>query len=412
VDGRIWYKAAFADGDAVLPYPAPKPGKLVPAAPLYPDPRGLDTGEEKATAALPFRERAYSGFSYLDPTKLWFPLPLYWTDGTTFRLDGLGIYSVMTDPTDRNGLELSAAGDWRHAMARLDLLWTGYALNLPFVLELWDDIGYQSGTNKAYRSTAASGSLMFSRGFGRESLTFSVWPMAMARLRAPDPGTGKSAYTWPYEAPTFSAGLGLSLSSLRYRTWRLFPEGWALEAIGRSSLPGKEPRLDLRAEAGFDLFLPARFALYAAGDKNDMGIDGSSTIYGAASFAAMTPAEYAPRVPAKLHWLAGAAFEAQLLDLRVQKNLSHLYFNRFFATFGWKAALYRAVVGAGWNLGSNFWIADSILLRTGAVLSAHPAAIQMMRIEPNFQAILKLAPLINEGLPQAFSFGFGLSVDW
>lgn len=415
--GRVFYRAAFADSDALLRYPTTLADLAGSKAPLAfeewheGDPKPpLPSVREGATT----RERGYSPLPYLNPFRYWIPLPLTVTTGDEPQINGLGIASYMTDPFDLNSINLAIGADWRHMMAYFDLSWTSLGLGLPISLQASDSIEYASG--EAYRASRLSASLSLARGLGGESLYLSLNPQLSLALFAQDPADGSSAYSWSYEAPFVIAGGKIGLSTMRQYKWELFPQGYSLTALGLTSFGSTSARFEGLAKGGLKLFFPFRASLYGAWDENGIGIDGASPVYGEALFSAMASTEYAKESPTRLSWLAGGSVDAELLDISTQTNLSHLYVNRLFGTLGWRGVTYDAGSADSSYAGSPLWgnvrLAQSILARAGAVITLAPAAMLSIKLTPNVWVAWKLSDLLDDDPQNDLSYGFSLTMDW
>jgi hypothetical protein len=437
--GAIFYRGAFSKFDALLRYPE-SPGALsgerVPLAlapwpaeqrsrALPPDGRRDDAPDGQSDvplATLPARR--YAGISYMNPLKLWIPLPLIRQTENFFSLDGGGILSVMDDPTDTNRVLLAVNFDARSLMAAGSVLWINYGLGFPLQFSFSDDLDKTAAID--LRITQASLDGTFSFDMGNETHV-DIIPELKAAFVSEDPGDNSGAYTWNYDEYYYSAGLGLGVSSLVRPSWALFGRGLSLYGYARSHLnqDGRfppAPRIDGVFSAAAEPWLPLRLHLYGAWDENGMDLHGRSGSYLDAVSGAAVVVEYPRQGHIPLEWLAGGEAELKLFSLDIQNNLSHLYYNRIYSTLAWRGALYddqglRDAQGAaaeGTRLGASpqgsYRLAQSLMLRLGLTITTVIVPAWPFSMTPYGWAAWKFPNIYDGNRNNDFSFGIGFSV--
>ncbi|MDR1596873.1 MAG: hypothetical protein LBR99_04120, partial [Treponema sp.] len=110
--------------------------------------------------------------------------------------------------------------------------------------------------------------------------------------------------------------------------------------------------------------------------------------------------------------------------LDIRKNLSHLYYNRFYGTLAYRGAVYddlgyRDTVGRtaegtplGGSPGGTYRLAQSLVLRLGLVISTIILPGIPLSITPSFWGAWKF-PNMNDGNGNNdYSFGYGLSITY
>jgi hypothetical protein len=367
-----------------------------------------------------FTERGYSPLRYFKPFEFWIPLPLLRWDNETFRLDGGGALFYHSTPTDMNTFLLNAGGDAAAKMGFFDLTWTSLGFGAPLIAKASDKIEFASGEgfDSSYRATRVSGKVMFNHGlqtdvFGGERLRISLVPSLEAAWIAPE-GEG-SAYGWNYLDGEYAAGIAGGLSSFERLPWRLFGRGFSTVARYRLALPAVEPRYEGVFRAAAEPALPFRTTLYGAWDEGGQDLDGDTARYGAASFADAAATEYVNDVEGGLRWVAGGELEFRLFSVELQRYVSYLYFNRLFGVIAWRGAAYDAGWGSdqpGTDLGNESKLVQSIVVKTGTVVSILPAAMVPLRYSPFLWVALKLSNLYDGDALNDFAFGFTLAVEW
>ncbi|MDR0554335.1 MAG: hypothetical protein LBG76_06010 [Treponema sp.] len=350
--GGIYYRGAFSTWDVLMRYPGEADALPGIRAPLRLEPwNSADLAAafgNSADAAPPVSTtpvnagKAYIPFKYMNPLRYWapfFPLLRESTEEPGFSFDGWGLLSVMADPAQTNFVQLSLYGDWNLFMAPFQLVWTNYNLGFPIQLNVTDNVD-RLLVDGPERITSFSLAASFNQGVGGERLRFTVSPDFSVQLNARDAKNGESAYTWQYDEPAYRFGLGLGLSSLYRNTWELFGRGAALNVYGRYALPGGIYRAEGLFRAALEPVFPLRLSLYGVWESDGMDIHGKSKSFNNAIFAAYAPVEYTGTKLKDLSWLSGAETEFKLFSVEIQRNLSHLYFNRFYSSLLWRGTFY------------------------------------------------------------------------
>jgi hypothetical protein len=425
VEDTVYYRGTFSAWDALLRYPETGltglrvPLSLLPWTPAERAVAGLSgaglagpgTGGESAgpIQAPDMESRRYFPFSYLNPFKLWLPLPLVRMTGNGASLDGGGLFSFMSDPTDTNLLFLFAYMDARSLMAATNLQWINLSLGFPLNISFSDDIDKTQPVS--YRKTRGTISGALSFGLGNERRRLELNPGLGFSLTAPD--SGDSAYTWEYGEPYYNAMLGVGVSNLRRFNWELFGQGAALKVYNRLLLnrPGI-PRFEGILQAAFEPYLPLKLSLYGAWDENGMDLYGNSKYYDTAAFGSVASVEYSSKGLSDLRWLGGGEAELRLFSLDFQKSLSHLYINRFFGTLAYRGVLYddQGIPEAeGTFLGDGRRLGQSLVFRLGATASTILVTALPVRVSVWVWGAWKISNS-NDGKSNDFVIGPGFSV--
>jgi hypothetical protein len=425
VGGEIYYAGTFFKWDALLQYPesaasltgtraalSPRPWAEEDLARALPDaPSAGGVGGSGMTALLP--DKRYIGISYLNPFKLWVPLPLVRLTPGRLSLDGAGFFSFMSDPTDTNLVFLFAYMDARSLMAAGSLQWINYSLGFPLELDIADDIDKTGNT--PYRITQASLTGTLSFGLGNERNRFDIQPGIATILQAEDTGDGSNPYTWNYDKRYYTASLGMGFSNRIHPSWALFGQGLSLRAYGRVLLnqPGI-PRLDGVFDAALEPWVPLRFRLYGAWDPEGMDLWGQSDYYPNTPFDSTASLEYPRQRDISLAWLAGGEAELKIFSLDIQRNLSHAYFNRIYGTLAYRGAFYddQGQGGEGVSLGGSSRLAQSLVLRLGATISTVIIAAVPFSFTPFFWGSWKFPNIHDDNGSNDYSLGLGFSVSY
>ena len=426
LNGSIYYRAAFSTWDSLLEYPeklgeltgALEQVRLIPLPDTWGKRAGASTFAHNALDDASgnntpgFVERGYAPLLWMNPFRLWLPFPLLRTFGTTTRIDGGGLVSYLSDPTDTTTLLLIGGADTYFQTAFVDAQANTYVFGPPLGLSFSDSVEYGNGAGTAYRALRFSASLSFERGIGGEGLRYSLNPFAATSLFAGDPGDGSSAFTWGLEESVSLLGLGFGIRDYQKKAWNLFGTGFSLDLSARTLLPLAGPlseniRIDSVLKAGFNPYIPIRTTVYGVFDGRGMALAGNSRVFGDADFEGLN--EYASQYPSDLLWLAGGGAEIRIFSLETQTHLSHVYFNRLFGTLAWKGVFFDE---SYLDLSGKTEFVHALTLKTGAVLGAIPATALPLRYSPYAWASLLFSNLDDTDPDNDYVFGFALSIEW
>jgi hypothetical protein len=437
VEDVIYYRAAFSAWDALLQYPeagsalAGQETRLFlrpwtaaelasagrASAPATEEPvttaaagAGI-AGEDPASASQPLppgmESRRYSPFPYLNPFRLWMPLPLVRFTGESLSLDGGGLFSIMQDPADLNQIVLFAFMDVDSLMAAVNLQWTNLGLGFPLTIAFSDDIVKTSAIPYRLTRGTVSGSLNF--GLGNERRRLEIMPGLGFSRAALDRGDGSSAYTWEPGAPYYSAVLGLGLSNLRRLNWEMFGQGAALAGYGRFLLaPSVGFRFEAILQTAFEPYLPLKLSFYGAWDEKGMDLHGNSRYYTTSVFSSIASTEYPGGELSALRWIGGGEAELRLFSLEPRKNLSHLYYNRFFGTLAYRGVLYQdpgLSAAEGSPLGDDYRLGQSLILKLGVTVSTIVVTFMPIKLSAWIWGAWKF-PNMNDGKNNDWAIGW------
>jgi hypothetical protein len=419
-NSEIYYRGAFFSGDGFL---------------RFPETTGFISGtrneislvqadnENYGAIAVPKTETAeaeplyagsskrYFGIRYMNPLKFWLPLPLIRViendDNTVaLRLDGGGLASMMSDPTDRNTLIIMAYADVPYRMAMIEnITWLSTVPGFPVTAQ-FSDMVLTDLENDPYRDTRGSLSGVLEWQPGRWYRGFSLGG-GYARIAYND--GGESAYTWEETGNAFFLTAGFTLSSLQRRQNELFGTGLYFGVRGMSVVDSFAPRVEGMFQASAETRFPLSLILYGGYDKRGMDLHGVSPTYGQPAASGIVSEEYPHPAGLTLNWIGGGEASIGLFSLEIQKNLGHAYFNRFFGTLSLRNVLYDSkghpkAEGVAIN---DMRLAQSLVLKLGLVSSIIPVKFIPIFLEPNIWAAWKFSDTITgEGFPWSYGFGF------
>jgi hypothetical protein len=355
--------------------------------------------------------KPYIGLAYMNPFNYWIPfLPLIRTTESFVSLDGWGLMSIMTDPTDTNMITLSAIGDWKAKMADIAIDWNSYYLGFPVTFSFSDGVDSMLAGN-SYRQTRASLSGVYSRSIGNERNYVSIVPGIDFAAYANNPFNNSSAYTWSYADTIFSGALGVGWSNMYRYAWQLFGTGMSVNVYYRTPFDFTQTRIDSTINIAMEKIFPLRFQFYGAWDTRGMNLQGSSGAY-ASYFSAFASNEYSSPNGLNAEWLAGGQAELKLFGIEIQKNLSHIYFNRVYTSLAYRGVVYdgQGIVDAeGNHLYEDLLLAQSLVLRLGLEFSLIPIKSAPLKFIPNVWGAWKISNM-NDGKENDFYVNFGFEL--
>jgi hypothetical protein len=367
------------------------------------------TTENVITAKENYDRKNYVALSYMNPFKFWFPLPLIRTTESFFSFDGLGIMSMMMDPTGINSVTLSAIGDWKAKMANAAIDWSTLYFGFPLTLSFADGVDSMMRGN-SYRQTQASISGTFTRSIGNERNHISLIGGVTFSVFAENPFDNSSAYFWSYENPQFSISLGTAWSNLYRYAWQLFGTGTSVSVYYRTPFSFAETRLDGTISIALEKVFPIRFQFYGAYDTGGMNIYGNSRHY-VSYFPNVTSVEYPSPNGLDVEWIAGGEAEIKVFGFEIQNNFSHLYFNRVYSSLAYRGVVYdgaQVPAAEGTPMYQNLLLAQSLILRLGLDVTL-PVGMAAFKFHPNIWGAWKISN-INDGKTNDFYFNVGIEL--
>ena len=381
----------------------------------------LQTSGSQLSTLEPRKSSPYFGIAYMNPFKLWLPLPLLRAginadNNFKMSLDGGGLLTVMTDPTDRNLIIAFAYADIKYQMAMLDsFLWQTTVPGFPMQLEFSDKVIYDYVFDP-YRETRVTLSASFNHYPGRWGYGIS-FGAGYYRIAGDD--ESDSAYEWKETKRGLIINTGLIFSNIQRRQDEIFGSGVSFSLRGSSyvwtpQMEGFKPRIEGVFRASAQTFFPLHLAVYGAYDLTGMNLHGSSLVYGLPSFSNYASNEY-PSYNRNFSWLSGVEASVGLFSLEIQNHLSHAYFNRFLSTLSLRNVIYDSTeIGAGFkdDVGfqiENIRVASSLILNFKLVTSFIPMKSLPVFLEPHLWGAWKFSDTINGKRGWApWSLGFTL----
>ena len=173
-----------------------------------------------------------------------------------------------------------------------------------------------------------------------------------------------------------------------------------------------KPRVEGLFQANSEKRLPLSLVLYGAIDKSGMNIQGASNSYGETLYNSYSSQEYF-KGP-KLEWIAGAEAGIGVFSLEIQRNLSHVYYNRLRGRLSVRNVLYDSQGDSkaeGISINQNINLAQSLVLKIGLVTSMVPLKMSPFFIEPYIWAAWKFSNSITQKEDLLY-FGFNYNFQY
>ena len=411
VGGNIYYRGNFFIGDSVLRFP--ETVSSLSGTRIGIKLTKLDTqAVPESGHTLPTMEsKPYYGIPYMNPFRFWVPIPLIrynFNNGFNVSLDGGGILSVITDPTDRNFLMAIAYADIKYRMAMIqNFTWQSTVPGIPVTLDFSDQV--ITNTNyDPYRDTRVNLSGSFTRTPGRWNYGLTL---GGGYVRFADDDGGSSAYEWEETGNYFYYSAVLAFSNLFQRQHELFGTGLSLNLKGTSIADNFTPRYEGMFQASAETRFPIKLTLYGAYDTQGMNLQGTSRVYGDPLFINAASQEYPNPSGLDLSWIGGAEGSVELFSFEIQRNLSHIYFNRVFCALSVRSVLYdgdKNPLSEGAGVG-DLLLAQSLVLKFGLTSSIIPLKLVPFFLEPNIWGAWKFSNTIT-GKGSVWNLGAGFNL--
>jgi hypothetical protein len=422
LNGAVYYRGNFFSRDGLLRFPEPAGSFAGTQTALRLVKLDNKTFEITANGTEERIAQPYSGAAkpyigilrYINPLQFWIPLPLIRLGAAAgnrlgLSLDGGGLLSLITDPTDRNRITILAYADIRYRMAMIDRFsLRNTALGFPLEAVFTDGVRESGGNFYRYTGVSLSGTVQWSAG--RWINTFSP---GGAYVRTAGNDGGESAYQWEGTGNYFLLSADFGFSNNRRQTHELFGTGLSLNVGGITTAHRFDPHVDGVFRASAEIRFPLDFTLFGSYDRGGMDLHGISGIYGERPVTEFTLPEYAHPAGLNLKWLAGGEAAVGLFSFEIQKHpvlspVSHLYFNRFFAVLSVRNVLYDGgghpgAEGAAIN---NLRLIQSLRLKLAIKATVLPFVKTPFSFEPYFLAAWKFSNTIT-GKNESWAYGFG-----
>jgi hypothetical protein len=155
---------------------------------------------------------------------------------------------------------------------------------------------------------------------------------------------------------------------------------------------------------------PLSFTFFGAYDKGGMDLHGASNTLGSSSIEEFTMEEYSHPSGLDLFWLGGANIAVGLFSFEIQKNLSHLYFNRISGSLSVRNQIYDAAgnPNAPGIEVNKFHLVQSLRFKLIMKASVLPVVKYPLSIEPYFLGAWKFSDFIM-GKKDPWYFDFGVN---
>jgi hypothetical protein len=336
INDAIYYQGSFFKKDALLRFPersSSLSGDAVEFSLTKLNTNNLAINENQETENIfsDFYKKSepYISFQYMNPFRFWFPLPLIkysFPNGLSFN--GAGVFTTMSDPAGQNMITVLAYADFFYKMAEVDIFtWKNTFFGFPLTFSFSDAV--VENTNNKYRHTEISLNRSFSRSLGRFSGNLSF---GTAYIRNTDYEYEIPAYEWKNKTESgFLSSIEMDLSTYLFET----------RISSKSYMNNFKPRIDSVIQFHTETKFPAHFALFGSYDRTGMNLHGISNTYGEQELIKnFTLKEYSGPDGLEINWLAGAQASIDIFSFEIQKNISHLYFNRFWGTLSLRSQIY------------------------------------------------------------------------
>ena len=343
----------------------------------------------------------YNQFKYIKPFATWVPLPQLNTSFPYF-INGFGIFSYMASPSRNNSAYLWLGLDIPSLFLQTEFALTNYSLLYPLNFKFDSKIVY---SDYNYWKVSSSINMQFRLDTESDKVSFYLSPILYGALFSENkiPNYISSAFNWKYDSWTFVTTLQ---ASFVFRTKADKPYRDDLIKISLYPMYSvKYNKFGLDFKTQFQTrYIPLRMSFYGAYVLNGIAaFDGASKIFG--TKYAIAPEEFHAYSRLKNlkdnYFLAG---DVELLGfVDSQFNLSHIYFDNFFASLSYRYGYYdkNYMHSVGLKLGVNASIPFIFL----NVVTGEPYILLALRMPERIEMFKKIS--FND-----FHIDFGLKISW
>ena len=348
----------------------------------------------------------YNGFIYFKPWAMWVPLPQI-NDSFPFLINGLGILSVVASPSADNLALIWLGYDIPSNFLQTELTITSFKLLYPLYFGFKSDIVYSTYNYWRLNSYIA---MQFILNTESDKLYFMLEPSVSGALFSEfvNPKTNTSpAFNWKYSSYTVNLSLKASMI-FRVQTDKPYRDDLVnLTVIPKYSIRYNKFAVDFSTKFQ-TRYVPIRASFYGSyAFGTNTAFDGSSTVFGSSEVKA--PEEfysYVKNKKYKANYFLGG--DVELLGyLSSHFNLSHIYFDNFFASLSYRFAYYSKDYMHSAALKVGF---DASIPVSGYqnVITGEPYILLALRLPTSLdKSVIGNYPTLND-----LYIGFGLQMSW
>lgn len=343
----------------------------------------------------------YNQFKYIKPFSTWAPLPQMNTS-FPYLINGIGVFSYMASPFLNNYATLWLGLDIPSLFLQTEFMLTSYSLLYPLNFSFGSQVVY---SDYNYWQLSSSINMQFKLYTESDKVYFILSPIIYGALFSENqiPNYISSAFRWKYDTWTFVTTLQ---TSFIFRTGANKPYRDDLIKISLYPMYSvKYNRFGLDFNTQFQTrYIPIRINFYGAYVLNGaVSFDGNSKVFGTKYVSA--PPEF--HSYARQKNLMGNYFLAGDIELLgfvdSQFNLSHIYFDNFFASLSYRFAYYD----------KDYM--HSIALKVGTKASIPVISYNIITGEPYISLALRIPDKIEKFQKISFNdfyFGLGYQISW
>ena len=393
-EGSIYYKGKFSEYDRLMKFdktiqPQIKNFSLV----------SKTIEKYNFTPEMEFGK--YNQFKYIKPFATWAPLPQINTSFPYF-INGFGIFSYLASPSRKNSGNIWLGLDIPSLFLQTEFSLTSYSLLYPLNFNFDSQIVY---SDYNYWRLSSSIDMQFRLYTESDKVSFYLSPILYGAIFSEDtiPNYISSAFKWKYETWTFVTTLQ---ASFIFRTRADKPYRDDLIKISLYPMYSvKYNRFGLDFDSKFQTrFIPIRMSFYGAYVSSGLvSFDGASKVFG--TKYASAPAEFHAYSSSKNlsdnYFLAG---DIELLGfVDSQFNLSHIYFDNFFASLSYRFAYFDKdyMHSVGLKIGTK----ASIPIISYNIITGEPFILLALKMPNKIEGFKKIS--FND-----FYIGFGIQMSW
>jgi hypothetical protein len=324
---------------------------------------------------------------------------------------------------DQNLIFLASAYDFRGNSIPVSITWINFSFMLPITLTFSDVIPFNDTVPLRETRLSVQGSYRIPLGNERRALTLSgILNSYWLYSNSHDGGDNTISRSLQ------SVQGSIRISNIIRNSWERFGNGiseqlntkklliedndFRFENLVTGSIESIPALQNVPAARDFAFY----GAFYGAYDKNGIiNHYGHSSYYSSSLFEPVSAYEYNTALYRNTYsWIIGGEFDFSPVSVEIQKNFSHLYFNRVYASTGYRWAYLNPkdrLKPSSSDI-ESLPLLHSVIFRLSNVVSIVPLTVLPIKITVDLFGALKLSLLKNGFSSDDVYLGFGLSASY
>ncbi len=395
-NNTIYFRGSFSEYDKLMFYPTNSLRKVKYISYIPKTIKKYQYNENNNY----FKIENFNEAKYFKPWTAWIPIPLY-NDSFQYFFNGIGVVSVVANPYLNNLTQFWLGYDIASQFLQTDIYLTSYTLLHPLNFTFGSKVVY--GSSSKYWTVNSSINMSFILNTESDKAYFSVSPVLSTAIfsKSVDLYSTKTAFEWQYQGWSLATTLVSSFTFSVPTDKPYIKDYIKLSLYPTYSIAYNRFAIDFKAYFQ-SRYIPIRANIFGSYVPNGIApFNGASTIFIGRYVKGFNEFyNYVYSNDYRDSFLLGGEFEL-FGYLDAEFNLSHIYFNNFFASL-----LYRY----------NYYAKDymhSVGAKVGTKANILVIPYNVITGEPYLEVALKVPTRSSETVSiNDLYFGFGFEMSW